>query len=76
MSDNAMPEVSSPAAPTPNSPDPNSSAVLVVAALTLWAKERAKWLEVLVFQAVNIRRNLTDHELDVVLDNSRGGVRP
>jgi hypothetical protein len=39
MSENATSGFSSPVAPTPTSPDPNGSAVLVVTALTQWAKE-------------------------------------
>jgi energy-coupling factor transporter ATP-binding protein EcfA2 len=47
---------------------PDCSAQAVAAALTTWAKERRRWLETLVFQATNFRRDLTDSEIEVVYD--------
>jgi hypothetical protein len=68
MNENAIPELSPPVALITDSSGPGLSAQAVAAALTTWAKERRKWLETLVFQATNFRRDLTDGELDVVYD--------
>jgi energy-coupling factor transporter ATP-binding protein EcfA2 len=66
MNDNVEHGTSSFDTPIPGTPATASSADTAVAALTQWAKEKRKWLETLVFQATNLRRNLSESELTVV----------
>ena len=68
MNDNPRTELSLPIAPIADSSCPASTAQTVVAALSGWAKERKKWLETLVFQATNLRRELSDSEIEVAYE--------
>jgi energy-coupling factor transporter ATP-binding protein EcfA2 len=67
MNDHATPGY--PSSPVQATPSPHSdfSAQAVGTALGAWALGK-RWLEVLVFQATNLRRDLSDSELEVVYD--------
>ncbi len=78
MNDNAEQGTTPAEPPIQGTPTLAPSADTAVAALTQWAKEKRKWLETLVFQATNLRRNLSDSELDVVYDmlQAECGLKP
>jgi hypothetical protein len=62
------------AGPQPTASDQQSASaqkptrISAVDALNSWARQRAKWLQTLVFQTTNLRRKLTSDEIDVIFD--------